>query len=206
MAGPRSSRDDVGIGGYHHPPRGKSTEATALPAADAPPGPLASRAHLPYKAEANGKTGRTRAVVSQRVSMSPVLRRIVYVSAYEGFAILFSTLMFVLLGHDEASSGMTAVIASAVAVAWNFVFTTAFEWWEARNPVKGRSVGRRIAHAVLFEGGLALVLTPVLALTLGVPLAEAFVTNIGLLLFFLVYTYAFNLAFDKIFGLPLSAR
>lgn len=138
--------------------------------------------------------------------MSPVVRRIVYVSAYEGFAILFSSLIFVLLGHDETSAGITAVIASAIAVGWNLVFTTVFEWWEARNPVKGRSVARRIAHAILFEGGLAVVLTPVLALALGVSLTEAFVTNLGLLMYFLVYTYVFNLAFDKIFGLPASAR
>ncbi|MCL6706370.1 PACE efflux transporter [Pseudomonas sp. R2.Fl] len=138
--------------------------------------------------------------------MPPILRRIVYVTAYEGLAILFSALIFVVLGHEEGSAGIAAVVASAVAVAWNFVFTTLFEWWEKRNPVKGRSATRRMAHAVLFEGGLAVVLTPVLALTLGVPLLEAFITNLGLLVYFLVYTYLFNLAFDTLFGLPESAR
>ncbi len=138
--------------------------------------------------------------------MSPVVRRILYVSTYEGFAILFSSLIFALLGHDGVSAGSAAVLCSAVAVGWNFVFTTVFERWEARNPVKGRSTLRRITHAILFEGGLAVVLTPVLALVLGMTIAEAFVTNLGLLVYFLVYTYLFNWGFDLLFGLPASAQ
>lgn len=138
--------------------------------------------------------------------MSPVIRRIVYVCAFEGLALLSTTLIFAVLGNDMTSSGIAAAVASVVAVSWNFVFTTLFEWWEARNPVKGRSPLRRAIHAILFEGGLAMVLTPILSLTLDMPLAQAFVTNIGLLAFFLAYTYLFNLGFDKLFGLPASAR
>lgn len=138
--------------------------------------------------------------------MSPVVRRIVYVCAFEGLALLSSALIFAVLGNDAASSGIAAVAASVVAVSWNFVFTTLFEWWEAGNPVKGRSPLRRVLHAVLFESGLAIVLTPVLSWTLGMPMMEAFATNIGLLAFFLAYTYLFNLGFDKLFGLPASAQ
>ncbi|ATN33504.1 hypothetical protein ACO34A_06750 [Rhizobium sp. ACO-34A] len=138
--------------------------------------------------------------------MSPVVRRIVYVCAFEGLALLSSALIFAVLGNDATSAGIAAVAASVVAVSWNFVFTTLFEWWEARNPVKGRSPLRRAIHAVLFESGLAIVLTPVLSWTLGMPMMEAFATNIGLLAFFLAYTYLFNLGFDKLFGLPASAR
>jgi len=32
------------------------------------------------------------------------------------------------------------------------------------------------------------------------------VLDLGLLLFFMVYTYAYNLAFDRVFGLPASAQ
>ncbi|MCJ7996194.1 PACE efflux transporter [Rhizobium cremeum] len=138
--------------------------------------------------------------------MSPVVRRIVYVCSFEGLALLSSMLVFAMLGNDTTSSGIAALAASIAAVAWNFVFTTLFEWWESGNPVKGRSALRRAVHAVLFEGGLALVLTPVLSLTLGMPFAEAFVTNVGLLIYFLAFTYVFNLAFDRLFGLPASAR
>lgn len=138
--------------------------------------------------------------------MSPVVRRIVYVTFYEGLAVLFTAMIFSILGHDTVMAGTAAIASSATAVAWNYVFTTLFERWESRNPVKGRSVMRRVVHAVLFEGGLVVVLTPVLAFTLGIPVIEAFVTNFGLLFYFLVYTYGFNLAFDRLFGLPASAR
>ena len=57
-----------------------------------------------------------------------------------------------------------------------------------------------------FEGGLALVLIPLMAWWFGVSLWQATVMEAGLLLFFLVYTYAFNWVFDQVFGLPASAQ
>jgi len=69
----------------------------------------------------------------------------------------------------------------------------------------GRSVARRIAHAIGFEGGLAAVLVPLFAWWLEIGLWEALVFDAALLLFFLVYTFAFNWGFDRVFGLPASA-
>ena len=51
-----------------------------------------------------------------------------------------------------------------------------------------------------------LVLIPLMAWWFGVGLWEATLMEAGLLLFFLVYTYAFNWAFDRVFGLPASAQ
>ena len=138
--------------------------------------------------------------------MSPFTRRIVYALSYEAIALVCNTLILSAIGHDETLSGIVAVIETLVALGWNLLFTSLYERWEAANPVKGRTIGRRVVHAVLFEGGLAVILTPIVALILSVSIAEAFVTNLGLLTFFLVYTYAFNWGFDRIFGLPKSAR
>ena len=55
-------------------------------------------------------------------------------------------------------------------------------------------------------GGLALMLIPMMAWWFDVGLWEATLMEAGLLVFFLVYTYAFNWAFDRIFGLPASAQ
>ena len=41
---------------------------------------------------------------------------------------------------------------------------------------------------------------------LKVSLLEALVADLGLLLFFFAYTVAFTWAFDRVFGLPASAR
>jgi len=105
------------------------------------------------------------------------------------------------LGH----AGVLAVIASAIAVVWNLGFNWAFERWESRQAVRGRSLRRRVAHAIGFEGGLATILVPVFAWWLDIGVWEALMMDIGLLLYFLAYTFFFNWGFDRVFGLPASA-
>jgi len=133
-------------------------------------------------------------------------RRVIYVTIYEIVAIIASSLLFVVIGQQPGESSVMAVVASAVAVIWNVSFNSAFDWWEARQSVKGRSIGRRVAHAIGFEGGLALILVPVMAWWFGVTLWQALAMEAALLVFFLVYTYLFNWVFDRFFGLPASAQ
>jgi len=134
-------------------------------------------------------------------------RRVVFVALYELIAIAVTTGGFMLAsGHGAASSGAISVLCSALAVAWNVLFNTLFERWESRQRRRGRGVGRRVAHALGFEGGLALMLVPLLAWWFGVSLWQALVMDLGLLLFFLGYTFAFNWGFDGLFGLPRGAR
>jgi len=134
-------------------------------------------------------------------------RRVVYVTLYELIAIGVATLGLAHVSGASAShSGVVAAVASAIAVVWNIVFNHAFERWEARQAVRGRSLGRRVAHALGFEGGLVFMLVPLFAWWFGVGLWQAFVMDIGLMLFFLGYTFVFNLAFDRVFGLPRSAQ
>lgn len=133
-------------------------------------------------------------------------RRVVYVSAYEGIAIVVTGLaVAALYGVGPAHAGALSVIASTVAMIWNAAYNMAFEAWEARREAGGRSLGIRIVHAVGFEGGLAIILVPIVAWWMGIGLVEALMLDLGLLAFFLVYTFVFNYAFDRIFGLPASA-
>ncbi len=133
-------------------------------------------------------------------------RRVVFVALYELIAVAASTLLFMAIGQEVAASGVMSVVASTLAICWNVTFNHLFERWEARQAVKGRSVLRRVVHALGFEGGLALMLIPLMAWWFGVGLWQATLMEAGLLLFFLVYTYAFNWGFDRIFGLPASAQ
>lgn len=130
--------------------------------------------------------------------MSRTFRRIVYVLSYELVAVALTTLGLTFLGFGGGSSGVVAVAASTVAVIWNYLWTTAFESWERRQPCRTRTLRRRIAHAVGFEGGLVVLLLPIVAHTLKVSLLEAFGLEIGLLAFFLVYTFVFAWVFDTI--------
>ena len=110
------------------------------------------------------------------------------------------------VGQEAAASGVMAVAASAIAICWNLSFNYLFEQWESRQRVKGRSVLRRVVHAIGFEGGIAAMLIPLMAWWFDVSLWQAAVMEAGLLLFFLCYTYVFNWVFDRIFGLPASAQ
>ena len=135
-----------------------------------------------------------------------VRRRVLYVTLYELIAIVVATFgLAVLTGQSAAHSGVASVAASVIAVVWNLVFNWAFERWEARQPVRGRTVWRRMAHAVGFEGGLVFTLVPLFAWWFGVSLWHAFVMDLGLIVFFLGYTFVFNWVFDHLFGLPASA-
>ena len=133
-------------------------------------------------------------------------RRVVFVTLYELIAIAVTTLGFMWFTDSGAAhSGVISAVSSAIAVAWNLAFNALFERWESRQSVRGRSLARRVAHALGFEGGLALMLVPLLAWWFDVGLWQALVMDLGLLLFFLVYTFVFNWGFDRLFGLPAAA-
>ena len=138
--------------------------------------------------------------------MQGVKRKVVYVGLYEGIAIVVATLgLSAMSGQGTQTSALLAVATTTVAITWNFVFNTLFEAWEARQSVKGRSLRRRIAHAIGFEGGLILFLVPLIAWWLDTSLWHALVMDLGLMLFFLAYTFVFNWGFDRVFGLPAAA-
>ncbi len=97
------------------------------------------------------------------------------------------------------------MLLPCIALCWNYVFNAVFEKWESRQLVKGRSWARRLAHGAGFEGGLTVLLVPVMAYWLGTSLLTAFLANLALLAFFFVDAMGFTWAFDKVFGLPQSA-
>ena len=135
-----------------------------------------------------------------------VRRRVVYVSIYELIAIAVATLGLAQFSSQGVGhAGVMAVASSAIAVAWNLVFNALFERWEARQVVRGRSLRRRVAHAVGFEGGLVFTLVPLFAWWFDISLWQALVMDLGLVVFFLCYTFVFNWGFDQVFGLPASA-
>lgn len=139
--------------------------------------------------------------------MQGVKRRVVYVGLYEFIAILLSAVLLEWMSKAGAAESLgLAVAASAVAIVWNLIFNSVFERWEASRKHRGRSIAVRVAHAVGFEGGLLFFLVPLVAWWYEVSLLQALWMDLGLLVFFLVYTFAFTWLFDRVFGLPSSAR
>jgi uncharacterized membrane protein len=138
--------------------------------------------------------------------MSPRTRRVVQAILYEVFAIAFvGPVLSLVFDEPPASTLGLAIVLSSIALGWSYLFNTLFEHWESRQPARGRSFARRLAHGLGFEGGLTIILVPVMALWLNTSPLNAFLANLGLLAFFFVYAIAFTWAFDRVFGLPVSA-
>ena len=139
--------------------------------------------------------------------LTPRTRRVLQAALYEVFAVAFvGPVLGLAFDKPQASTLALAVVLSGIALCWNYVYNALFERWEAQQPTKGRSFARRLAHGAGFEGGLTVLIVPVMALWLDTSLLNAFLANLGLLLFFFVYAIGFTWAFDRVFGLPQSAR
>ena len=140
-------------------------------------------------------------------NMSPTTRRVVQALLYEAIAIaVVGPLLSLVFDKPPASTMGLAVVLSGIALTWNYVFNWLFERWELRQTVRGRSFARRLAHGAGFEGGLVVILLPVMSLWLDISLATALLANLGLLAFFFFYAIAFTWCFDRVFGLPASAQ
>ena len=133
-------------------------------------------------------------------------RKVVQAVLYEAIAVAFITPMLALL-YDEGLmyAGLLSVLMSATALAWNVIFNALFERWEARQPQRRRTLSRRLLHSLGFEGGLTVMLLPLIASWLGISWWAALATNLGLFGFFFVYSLGFQWAFDRVFDVPVSA-
>ncbi|WPP01817.1 PACE efflux transporter [Pseudomonas sp. HR96] len=133
-------------------------------------------------------------------------RKIVQALAYEGIAVLcVAPALQLVYAEGAGHSLLLSLIISAVALAWNVLFNAGFERWEARQRQRQRTWQRRLLHAIGFEGGLTLILLPIIAGWLGISLLSALLTNLALFAFFFVYALVFQWGFDRVFGLPQSA-
>ncbi|MBR8065642.1 PACE efflux transporter [Burkholderia ambifaria] len=130
-------------------------------------------------------------------------RRIVYVVMFEVLGILVaSSVLGMLSGASATTSGLLGVMISTTGVTVNFVYNFGFEAWERRRAETTRSVGRRIVHAIGFQVALVTFLIPLIAWWLDVSLLQAFLYDAVLIVFFPIFTFAYNWSFDSVFGLP----
>lgn len=138
--------------------------------------------------------------------MNPKSRRVLQAILYEVFAVAFvGPILSVIFDKPISSTIVLAIIFSSIALTWNYIYNSLFERWESRQTVRGRSFIRRFVHGVGFEGGLVIMLVPVMSLWLNISALNAFIANLGFFVFFFIYAIAFTWIFDRVFGLPASA-
>jgi uncharacterized membrane protein len=99
--------------------------------------------------------------------------------------------------------GIVGVVSATIATGWNYLYNLGFDRiLQARRGTTLKTPALRIAHAVLFEVGLLVVLMPFIAWYLEITLLHALTMDIAIALFYVVYAYVFNLGYDKLFPLP----
>ncbi|QEE44798.1 PACE efflux transporter [Rhizobium sp. WL3] len=99
--------------------------------------------------------------------------------------------------------GIVGVVSATLATAWNYIYNLGFDHVLQRyTGTTLKTVGMRVAHAALFEAGLLMILMPFIAWYLGISLWHAFVMDVAFALFYMVYAFAFNWAYDRLFPLP----
>ena len=131
-------------------------------------------------------------------SHKSVRERFFHALAFELLAIaICAPLGAWLLGYSLAHIGLLTLMISLVAMTWNMIFNAIFDRAQRRLGFE-RTLVARALHAVLFEIGLLLAVVPLAAWWLDIGLWEAFVLDIGIALFFLPYTFLFNLAYDHL--------
>jgi len=134
-------------------------------------------------------------------------RKILQAILYESIAVTVLSPSIALI-YDEglAHAGALSVMLSVSALLWNVLFNYIFESWEARQAQRTRTLGRRLLHSLGFEGGLVLLLVPLVAWWLEISWRAALLTDLGLFVFFFFYALVFQWVFDRVFDVPESAK
>lgn len=130
--------------------------------------------------------------------------RIRHAISFELIGIALATPLAAFAFHLPGGDSAVIVVASAtVAMLWNYVFNLGFD--HAMIKLRGdtlKTTRLRILHAVLFELGLLTIMLPAIAWYLQITLWEALVMDIALALFYMLYAFVFNWAYDRVFPLP----
>ncbi len=127
--------------------------------------------------------------------------RIRHALSFEVIGLILVTPLGALVFHlPIAEIGVVTLVSASLATLWNYAYNVIFD--HALLRLVGRlakTVVIRVVHAVLFEAGLLLILMPFIAWYLGVSLLTAFWMDAAFSVFYLVYAFVFNWAYDLIF-------
>ncbi len=130
--------------------------------------------------------------------------RIRHAILFELIGILVATpLAAFVFGLDVGDSAVIIIGSATVAMGWNYVYNLGFDHVMTRwRGTTLKTPAIRVAHAVLFELGLLVMLMPLIALYLGVSLWQALVMDLAFALFYMAYALVFNWGYDRLFPLP----
>lgn len=115
---------------------------------------------------------------------------------FELLAVLLCTpLLAWLMDKPVVDMGVATITIGLIALGWNVLFNGLFDRLLKHLGMTQNS-WTRVLHALLFEGGLVAVGVPLIAWWLNISLLQALILDLGVLLFFLPYTYVYHWAYD----------
>ncbi|KAA0943895.1 MULTISPECIES: multidrug/biocide efflux PACE transporter [unclassified Pseudomonas] len=125
-----------------------------------------------------------------------ITERVFQAIGFEVMALSICTpLLAWIMDKPALEMGMVTLAISLMALSWNIIFNSLFDRLKARLQLANGG-WTRVLHALLFEGGLVIGCVPLIAWWLNISLLQAFILDIGVLLFFLPYTYVYHWGYD----------
>ncbi|KRP61676.1 multidrug/biocide efflux PACE transporter [Pseudomonas trivialis] len=125
-----------------------------------------------------------------------ITERVCQALGFEGLALLICTPLLVwITGRPALEMGAVTLGMSLLALTWNVIFNSLFDRLTLRLQLSG-GAWTRVLHALMFEGGLIIVAVPLIAAWMKISLLQALMLDIGVLLFFLPYTYVYHWGYD----------
>src|SRR5690606_3789386 len=122
--------------------------------------------------------------------------RISHALAFELIAVaICAPALALLMDKPLLHLGALTLMFSTVAMLWNMLFNYLFDRAQSRLKFQ-RNLRVRMVHATLFDAGQIVGLAPLAAWWLSISLLAALLLDIGLILFFLPCTVAFNWTYD----------
>lgn len=120
-------------------------------------------------------------------------------------AILFETIAIILtviglIFFTEYDTGLLTgivILISFIAMLWNMLFNWIFDRYFTENR-ETRGLKIRLLHTFLFEGGLLCMTLPLVADILKISLWQAFILDLAMTIFIMIYTLIFNWIYDNI--------
>ncbi|WP_137166478.1 multidrug/biocide efflux PACE transporter [Salinimonas lutimaris] len=124
--------------------------------------------------------------------------RIIHAVLFESIALLIcAPVMSLVMNKSFFDAGILVIALACVAMVWNVIFNALFDRLQAwlgfeKTPLI------RIWHVIGFEAGLVVAVVLIASWWFSISYWQAFLLEVGLISFFMPYTYVFNLVYDKL--------
>lgn len=110
--------------------------------------------------------------------------------------VIFTFVLQYITSHGVGKVFTLVISITVIAVTWNFIFNWIFDKY-VTGAREDRNLKVRSIHAILFELGLILPTLPLIAYYLKMTLLEAFLMDIGFIIFVLIYAIIYNYIYDR---------